>query len=98
MNYCGYAAAKISPLTITALPTIKNQKSAGFSVLLKRPKKTVLKAPRLSALTIGHISTIDSKKKIDHNGKLSCFFHGFSSLFPRSFLSPSAIRRRVECG
>ena len=33
-----------------------------------------------------------------HNGMLSCFFHGFSSTFPRSLRNPSAIRRRVECG
>ena len=35
---------------------------------------------------------------ISHSGMLSCFFQGFSSTFPRSFLNPSAIRRLVECG
>src|SRR5688572_22546277 len=34
----------------------------------------------------------------NYSGRLSCFFHGFSSRLLRSFLSPNAIRRRVECG
>ncbi len=36
--------------------------------------------------------------RVSHNGILSCFFHGFSSTFPRSLRNPSAILFRVECG
>ena len=32
------------------------------------------------------------------SGMLSCFFHGFCNVLPRSLRRPSAMRRRVECG
>src|SRR5690606_15692638 len=40
----------------------------------------------------------EERRRVRHSGRLSCFFHGFSSRLLRSFRNPRAILFRVECG
>lgn len=105
---CG-ASATQSKANVFSLNPLKISKHVRFAPALVQHLKNLMGIAVIFTFGVGHIvdayripllpkEALQLFEFINHNGILSCFFQGFSSCFVRSFLSPSAIRRRVECG